>query len=179
MTIQWQPLIEGGIPVLGGLYATALGFGWLGQHSVASGFKQKLRSSMKWLGPLVVAFGLFTGWQAHQRAAHLPASELARSIAAKLSLPVQVDEITSLDAVDGAGNTITYHSSINATLQNEEERTRMKQLLEQQLHTFACRSPDMTKLLSAGYAIEWRYRVTGSGEEFSSVVDADACVRDR
>lgn len=175
MTIQLQPLIEGGIPVLGGLYATALGFGWLGQNSVASAFNQKLRSSMKWLGPLVVAFGLFMGWQAHQRLAHPPAAELARSIAAKLSLPVQVDEITTLDAVDGTGNTITYHTSIKATLQNEEERARMKQLLEQQLHTFACRSPDVAKLVAAGYTIEWRYRVTGSGEEFSSVVDGNAC----
>lgn len=177
MTIEWLTLIEGGIPVLGGLYATALGFGRLGQHSVGSGLNQKLRNSMRWLGPLVVAFGLFTGWQTHQRLAHPPASELARSIAARLSLPARVDEITSLDAVDGAGNTITYHSSINATLRNEEERAHMKQLLEQQLHTFACRSPDVAKLVSAGYIIEWRYRVTGSGEEFASAVDEKACVR--
>lgn len=177
MTIEWVTLIEGGIPVLGGLYATALGFGWLGQHSVASGFNQKLRERMKWLGPLVVAFGCFMGWQSHQRLAHPPASELARAIAGKISLPARIDEITTLDAVDGVGDIITYHSSINATLRNDQERARMEQLLEQQLHTFACGSPDVAKLLSGGYTVAWRYRITGSGEEFASAVDGKTCAR--
>ncbi len=65
MTIERPTLIEGGIPVLGGLYATALGFGWLGRRAASSSFSQKLRDSMKWLGPVVMAFGLFTGWQTH------------------------------------------------------------------------------------------------------------------
>lgn len=38
-------------------------------------------------------------------------------------------------------------------------------------------SPDVTKLLSAGYTIEWRYRITRSGEEFSSAIDGKACAR--
>src|SRR5262245_53744770 len=135
MTLEWPTLIEGGIPILGGLYATALAYGWIGKRPVIPGFTQTLLDRMKWLGPLVVAFGVFTGWQAHQHFVHPPASELARTIAGKLSLPVRVDEITTLDAVDGAGDTITYHSSINTTLRSDEERTRVKQALEQQLHT--------------------------------------------
>lgn len=174
MSIEWPTVIQGGIPVIGGLYATALGFGWF-RRPASSAINQKLRGCMKWLGPLVIAFGLFTGWETHSRLAHPTGTELARSISARISFPVRVDEITTLDAVDGAGDTITYYSSISAALHSDEERARMKQILEEQLTGVACRSSDSAKLLAAGYTVEWRYRFAGSADEFSIAFDSKSC----
>jgi hypothetical protein len=176
MSIEWPTVIQGGIPIIGGLYATALGFGWF-QRPASAAMNPKLRDCMKWLGPLVIAFGLFTGWETHSRLAHPTAAELARSISTRLSFPVQVDEITTLDAVDGAGDTITYHSSINAALHSNEERARMKQALREQLTGVACSSADTAKLLAAGYAVEWRYRFVGTADELSLAFDSKSCTR--
>jgi hypothetical protein len=52
MPIEWPTIVEGGIPILGGLYATALGYGVIGASpSPASPLKQKFLDRFRWLGP--------------------------------------------------------------------------------------------------------------------------------
>ena len=48
--------LEGIIPIAGGVWASLIGYGLVPIKSEA--FKQKWQSQLKWLGPLVVAFGL-------------------------------------------------------------------------------------------------------------------------
>jgi hypothetical protein len=58
MSIEWPTVVEGGIPIVGGLYATALGYGLIGASaSPPSAFKQNLLARFKWLGPAVVRAG--------------------------------------------------------------------------------------------------------------------------
>jgi hypothetical protein len=50
--IEWTTVIEGGIPILGGLYATALGYGAVsGSQPQPSPPVLKTRSLFRWLGP--------------------------------------------------------------------------------------------------------------------------------
>jgi hypothetical protein len=79
MPIEWPTVIEGGVPILGGLYATALGYGFIRiSTSLPSARQQKFLARFKWLGPALVLFGILTAWQTHRRAVHPPAEEIAR-----------------------------------------------------------------------------------------------------
>lgn len=61
MQMEWPTLIEGGIPILGGLYATALGYGVIGAPEYPpSPLKQRFLARFRWLGPAVILFGVFT-----------------------------------------------------------------------------------------------------------------------
>ena len=48
--------LEGIIPIAGGVWALLMGYGLIPIKSGA--LKQKWQSQLKWIGPLVVAFGL-------------------------------------------------------------------------------------------------------------------------
>jgi hypothetical protein len=166
MPIEWPTVIEGGIPILGGLYATALGYGVIGaSQSTPSAFKQSLLARLKWLGPAVVLFGIFTAWQTHVHVIHPPAEELARQIAARLSFPSKVDEITEAVGVEGKGDDIIYRYSIAASLTDLGGRERVQRVLEQQLRSAVCKTKDSQKLLRAGYTVQSRYSFKGSAEE--------------
>ena len=166
MPIEWPAVIEGGIPILGGLYATALGYGVIGaSQSTPSAFKQSLLARLKWLGPAVVLFGIFTAWQTHVHVIHPPAEELARQIAARLSFPSKVDEITEAVGVEGKGDDIIYRYSIAASLTDLGGRERVQRVLEQQLRSAVCKTKDSQKLLRAGYTVQARYSFKGSAEE--------------
>ncbi len=166
MPIEWPTVIEGGIPILGGLYATALGYGVIGaSQSTPSAFKQSLLARLKWLGPAVVLFGIFTAWQTHVHVIHPPAEELARQIAARLSFPSKVDEITEAVGVEGKGDDIIYRYSIAASLTDLGGRERVQRVLEQQLRSAVCKTKDSQKLLRAGYTVQARYSFKGSAEE--------------
>jgi hypothetical protein len=57
MEIEWPTVVEGGIPILGGLYATALGYGVIRPRTRPGSRAQTLLPRLKWLGPLVVLPG--------------------------------------------------------------------------------------------------------------------------
>ena len=117
MSMELPTIIEGGIPVLGGLYATALGHGVIRlSRSLPSPFVQKVLLRFRWLGPALVRFGVFTAWQTHLHVNHPPAEEIVRQITARLSFPVKVDDITRAMGVQGKGDEITYDYSIAAHL---------------------------------------------------------------
>jgi len=176
MPIEWPTLIEGGIPILGGLYATALGYGVIGASpSPPSAFKQNLLARFKWLGPAVVMFGVFTAWQTHLHVIHPPAEELARQIATRLSFPSKVDEITQVLGVEGKGDDLIYHYSIAASLSDLGGRERVQRGLEQQLRTAVCKTKDTQKLLRAGYTVQARYSFKGSPEEILISLPPRSC----
>jgi hypothetical protein len=104
-------------PILGGLYATALGYGVIGASEYPpSALKQRLVARLKWLGPAVVLFGVFTAWQTHLHVIHPPAEEIVRQITARVTFPSKVDDLTQAVGVEGKGDDIIYHYSIAASL---------------------------------------------------------------
>ena len=166
MQIEWPTVIEGGIPILGGLYATALGYGVIGgSQSSLSPPKQRVLARFRWLGPAVILFGVFTTWQTHLHVIHPPAEEIVRQMAARMSFPSKVDELTQAVGVEGKGDDIIYHYSIAASLTDLGGREKVQRGLEQQLRTAVCKTKDAQTLLRSGYTVQARYSFKGSQEE--------------
>lgn len=176
MPIEWPTLIEGGIPILGGLYATGLGYGFIrNSSSLPSAQWQKALTRFRWLGPAVVLFGVFTAWQAHEHISHPSAEELARQIAARLSFPLRVDEITQLTGVEGHGNQIIYKASITSSLNQLGGREAVQRNLEGHLVSVACKDKNYEKLLRAGYSLQMRYSFKQSSDEILISIPPRAC----
>jgi hypothetical protein len=177
MPIEWPTIIEGGIPILGGLYATALGYGLIGvSPSPPSAFKQRVLARFKWLGPAVALFGVFTAWQTHLHVIHPSAEEIVRQMNARMSFPTRVDEMTQAISVEGNGDDIIYRYSIAASLTDLGGRERVQRGLEQQLRSAACKTKDSQTLLRAGYTVQARYSFKGSPEEILVSVTSKSCV---
>jgi len=158
MAVEWITVIEGGIPILGGLYATALGYGLVHtSRAMPNPQAQKTMRLFRWLGPLVVLFGIFTAWQTHAHLNHPPAEQLAQEIRRRMTFPVKVDAITQATGVEGKGNTLIYEYSIAASLQQLGGRERVQQELEEQGRKAVCAAPDSLKLLRHGYTLERHY----------------------
>lgn len=172
--IDWIALVEGGIPVLAGIYATALGFGWIKGRAQPGSSSQKWIRHFRWLGPLLIAIGLFLGWQAYERGAHPSAERLAAGIASRLKLPVTVDETTRLDAVAGSGGTITYRYTVTVPMEPGDVAT-LEARLREQARTVACTHPGFSELLRAGYTVEMKYSLMEPSQEFAIVTPPSAC----
>jgi hypothetical protein len=157
MEIEWPTVVEGGIPILGGLYATALGYGAIRLQMRPGSPAQNLLPRLKWLGPFVMVFGVFTAWQTHVHVVHPPAEELAQQIASRSTLPLRVDSMTTLNSVQGRENTIVYSYSIAAPLPDLGGRSVVQAKLEQQWRGLACTNHDVQKMLSTGYALQIEY----------------------
>lgn len=176
MPMEWTTVIEGGIPILGGLYATALGYGAIrASRSLPNPLLQKSLTQFRWLGPMVVLFGIFTAWQAHLHASRPPAEEIARQIAGRLSFPVKVDDMTRAVGVEGQGDAITYRYSVSASLTALGGREQVYHRLEQHLLGAGCKTKDTQKLLRAGYTLQARYSFQGSPEEILISVPPRSC----
>lgn len=176
MFIEWPTIIEGGIPILGGLYATALGHGVVQlSRTPPSPSLQKALDRFRWLGPIVVMFGIFTAWQTHQHLVHPPAEELSRQIAQRLSFPTKVDEITQVTGVRGSGDSIVYDYSIAVSLQELGGREQVQHKLEQQWLSAACKSRDSQMLLRGGYTLQMRYSFKGTAEQVTVSIPPRVC----
>lgn len=174
MNIEWPTIIQGAIPFLGGLYGTALGFGLLRLPGLPHQFVERYFSHLRWIGPLVAIFAVFTGWQSHSYIANPSASDIARNLAAKASLPMRIDEITTLHAIDAVGHTITFHNSIAHAPQSKDERARIEAVSRKQILAFACGNAEILQYVGAGYVMEWRYRLN-DGDEISISVNQSSC----
>ncbi len=174
--MEWPTVIEGGIPILGGLYATALGYGVIRiSRSLPSAFLQKTLARLRWLGPFVVLSGVFTAWQTHLHVVHPPAEEIARQIAGRVSFPAKVDEVTQAVGVEGKGDDIIYRYSIATPLAELGGREKVQRGLEQQLRSAACKTKDAQTLLRAGYTVQARYSFKGSPEEILISLPPRSC----
>jgi hypothetical protein len=176
MQIEWPTVIEGGIPILGGLYATALGYGVVRiSTSLPSARRQKFLARLKWLGPAVVLFGIFTAWQTHGHVVHPPAEEIARQVAGRLTFPMKVDEVTQAIGVGGKGDVITYDYAIAASLADTGGREQVQHRLEQQWLSAACKSKDFQTFFRGGYTLQMRYSFRGSPEQVLVSIAPRSC----
>jgi hypothetical protein len=174
--IEWATIIEGGIPILGGLYATVLGYGVVTvSRSLPSPRLKKTLDLFRWLGPAVVLFGIFTAWQTHRQLSHPPAEELALQIARRLKFPAKVDETTQVVAVEGRGDSITYDYLIATRLAELGEREQVRGKLEQQWLSSACKTKDSQTLLRGGYTIQMRYVFRETAEPVVISIPPKAC----
>ena len=176
MQMEWPTLKKAASLILGGLYATALGYGVIGASEYPpSALKQRLVARFKWLGPAVVLFGVFTAWQTHLHFIHPPAEEIVRQINARLTFPSKVDDLTQAVGVEGKGDDIIYNYSIAASLADLGGREKVQRGLEQQLRNAVCKTKDAQKLLRAGYTVQARYSFKGSPEEVLVSLPPRAC----
>jgi hypothetical protein len=174
--MEWPTVIEGGIPILGGLYATALGYGVIRiSWSLPSAFLQKTLARLRWLGPFVVLFGVFTAWKTHLHVVHPPAEEIARQVSGRLRFPVKVDEMTQAVGVDGKGDDIIYVLSIARSLTDLGGREQVQHRLEQQWLATACRNKDFQTFFRRGYTVQMRYSFEGSPEQILISIPPRSC----
>ena len=175
MQIEWPTLIEGGIPILGGLYATALGYGFVRISSLPSAHQEKIVARLRWLGPFVVLFGIFTAWQTHGHVVHPPAEEIARQVAGRLTFPMKVDEVTQAVGMEGKGDDITYDYAIAASLADTGGREQVQHRLEQQWLSAACKSKDFQTFFRGGYTLQMRSSFRGSPEQVQVSIAPRSC----
>jgi hypothetical protein len=176
MAIEWTTVIEGGIPILGGLYATALGYGFAHtSRAMPNPQTQKTVRLFRWLGPLVVLFGIFTAWPTHAHVNHPPAEQLAKEIRRRMTFPVKVDAITEATGVEGRGDTLIYEYSIAASLQQLGGRERVQQELEEQGRKAICTAPDSLKLLRNGYTLARHYTFHTSADDLLVSISTKSC----
>jgi hypothetical protein len=163
--IEWTTVVEGGIPILGGLYATALGYGAVSRSQPQpSPPVLKTRSLFRWLGPLVVLFGCFAAWQAHLQAMHPPAELIARQIRNRMKFPITLDDTTQLVGVEGSGDRLIYQTAIHVRLAELGGKERAQRELEAHLLKTVCESKDYETILRRGYIIEVQYSFQDSAE---------------
>jgi hypothetical protein len=176
MAIEWTTMIEGGIPILGGLYATALGHGIVRlSASPPSPLLQKRLALLRALGPAVVLFGIFTAWQTHLHAAHPPAEEIVRQINSRVNFPIKVDEMTRAVGVEGKGDDITYDYSVAAPLTQFGGRDEAQRKLAQQWLSTACKGKDFQRLFRGGYTLHMRYSFEGTPEAILVSIPPRSC----
>ena len=150
-------ILEALIPLCGGIYGTLLGFKRIRpQHlnPMATAVVAKLR----WLGPLVIVFGLWLLWQAFVDK-RPNVEEIVRGMRQKITLPVAVDEITRLDAFDNEGQRIIYRMTITKPPQTETERDALIAAMRQLLRSQGCRNENYQHLFRQDIALEIVYTI--------------------
>ena len=165
MAIEWTTVIEGGIPILMGLYATAVGYGAFLHPEVGPAQRGlKLRSQFRWLGPLVVLFGCFIAWRDHVQAIHPSAELIANQIRARLKFPVRIDDMTQVNAVEGKGDRLVYEVALQLPIADLGGKKRAQQKLQDQVLKTACASKDFHTIFRGGYTVEMHYSFPDSVE---------------
>jgi len=176
MAIEWTTLIEGGIPILGGLYATALGYGvFSGAQVTPTQNRLKVQRQFRWLGPMVVLFGCFLAWQDHAQALHPSAELIAHQIRTRMKLPVKLDDVTELNAVEGRGDHLVYEATLRLRMGDLGGKEKAQQKLEAQVLKSACVSKDFQTIFRDGYTVEVHYSFPDSADGVLLSVTPKAC----
>ncbi len=152
-------ILEALIPLCAGIYATLLGFELVKLRKVNPGAAAVI-PQLRWLGPLVIVFGLWMLWQAYfdQRPT---AEEIVRGMRQKVTLPVAVDEVTRLDAFDSDGRRIIYRMTVTEPLQTEAERDALIKAMRERLRSQGCSNENYQRLLGQNIALEFLYTIGG------------------
>jgi hypothetical protein len=162
VAIEWTTMIEGGIPILMGLYATAVGYGaFSGPQVEPNQNSLTIRRQFRWLGPLVVLFGCLIAWHDHVQATHPSAEQIANQIEARMKFPVRLDDVTQLNAVEGRGDRLVYEAAFHLRIADLGGEERAQQKLEDQVLKTACASKDFQTIFRGGYTIEVHYSFPG------------------
>ena len=146
------------VPLCGGMYGTLLGFRLVKPGNLNPRVSALL-PQLRWLGPLVIVFGLWMFWQALDQRPN--AEEIVRGMRQKVSLPVAVDEITRLDAFDNDGERIIYRMTITKPPRTEADRGALIAAMRQRLTSQGCTNENYQRLLRQNIALEFVYTIEG------------------
>ena len=153
-------LLEALIPLCGGIYGTLLGFK-LVEPRYPNPRATMLMAQLKWLGPLVIVFGLWLLWQAFVDK-RPNVEEIVQGMRQRVTLPINVDEITRLDAFDYERQHIIYRMTITKSPSTKAERNSLISALRQRLISQECRSEKFQQLLVQGIALKFVYTIDGT-----------------
>lgn len=150
-------ILEALIPVCGGIYGTLLGFKRIKPRNL-NPRAAALVAQLRWLGPLVILFGLSLLWQTNidKRPS---VEEIVRGMRQKVTLPVAVDEVTRLDAFDHEGQRIIYRMTITKPPQTESERDALIAAMRQLLRSQGCKDENYQRLFQQDIAVEIVYTI--------------------
>lgn len=132
------------------------------------------RGRLRWLGAAVALtgfIGVVSGLFADPPAPD--ARALAAGMRQKLKLPLMVDDVTRLDAIDGAGRRLVMHSTITKPLATEAAREAVLAEMARRLKPEVCRDEKRRKLLRAGLGLEFEYTMDGRAYPSIVLVEAD------
>ena len=104
----------------------------------------------------------------------LPAEVLAGLISSQMTFPVQVDEETRLDSVQGKGDTLSYNYTALVTLDKDEVKV-FPRIMKDVMKRRACGSENYLTLLKQGYRIEFNFAVEGLPKGVRIVVKPADC----
>lgn len=150
-------ILEALIPLCGGIYGTLLGFKRIKPQNL-NPRAATLVAQLRWLGPVVIAFGLWLLWQTYiDKRPNV--EEIVRAMRQKITLPVAVDENTRLDAFDNEGQRIIYRMTITKPPQTETERDALIAAMRQLLKSQGCRNENYQRLLRQDIALEIVYTI--------------------
>lgn len=176
VTIEWTTLIEGGIPILGGLYATALGYGAFSRPGIEPNPNlAKIGRQLRWLGPLVVLFGCFIAWRDHVQTTHPSAELIAHQISARMKLPAKLDDVTQLNAVEGRGDMLVYEATLSLRMADLGGKGKAQQKLGDQVLKSACANKDFQTIFRSGYTVEVHYSFPDSAEGVTLSITPGTC----
>lgn len=163
--------MEALIPLCGGIYGTLLGFqrikAWNLNPSAAV-----LVAQLRWLGPLVIVFGLWLLWQAFVDK-RPNVEEIVRGMRQKVTLPIIVDETTTLDAFDSEGRRIIYRMTVTAPPKAEADRVALVAAMRQLLRSQGCENANYQLLLRQDIELEFVYTIADKAYPGILVTQAD------
>ena len=137
--------LEALIPLCGGMYGTLLGFKLIKPRKLHPG-AAAIVAQLRWLGPLVIVFGLWMCLQAYLDP-RATAEQIVRGMREKVTLPAAVDEITRLDAFDNDGERIIYRMTITQPARAEADRGALIAATRQGLTSQGCTNDNYRRLL--------------------------------
>jgi len=165
-------LVDGGIPILGGMLGTLYGYGVLRTGNQGT----KLTRSLRWLGPAVSLFGVWLLVSDLRTLAAASEKDLA-AVEAEINkrAPMMVDDVTRLDGVKATNGELAYYLTITNRGADEPGWAEFQQAMSQQLLSHACSRPDYTRFLSEGIALRMVYRSKEQGEVATVVIPPSHC----
>jgi hypothetical protein len=153
-------VLESLIPLCGGIYATLLGYRIIGRPGRDPRMATVV-AQLKWLGPLVIAFGLWLMWQAF--ADEKPDVEtIVQGMRERVTLPMTVDEMTQIDAFDHEGQRIIYRMTITQPPKTRAEQDALIMQMRQHLKSQGCKRKDFQHLLAQDITLEFVYTIGGA-----------------
>lgn len=150
-------ILEALIPLVGGLFATLLGYNFIKPRNL-NPKTAPIIAQLRWLGPLVMAFGAWMLWQG---LADKPsrAEEIVREMRQKVTLPLAVDEMTRLDRFDADGRRIIYRMTVTKPPDSEAERDALIAAMPKLLKPQICGDESRRKLLRDKIDLEFVYTI--------------------
>jgi hypothetical protein len=148
-------ILEALIPLCGGLYAALLGYGIVKPRTVDPKTVRYV-AQLKWLGPLVMAFGVWILWQGLRNPT--PA-EIVQGMRQKVALPLVVDEMTRLDQIDAGDHRIVYRMTLTKAPQSSAELDALMQTVRQKIKLQVCADESRRRLLRSNIDLEFVYSI--------------------